>query len=128
MVDDDRDLRASLRRCLALDGGWRFTARPSGENALEKMSGDRPDVVLLDYDLGEGRMSGFEVLKRLRADARMAGVPVVMLTGALGEPVDAEVGLGLGADDFLVKPVAIPILLARLRAVITKAQRGARTS
>lgn len=125
MVDDDADLRRVVRGCFALEGGWRFSSRPSGEEALDWLSDDRPDVILLDYDLGEGKMSGFEFLRKLRAQRGLAGLPVVMLTGALPETTDAAAGLDAGADDFLVKPVSVPTLMARVKAAISKATRGA---
>jgi two-component system OmpR family response regulator len=78
-----------------------------------------PDVVVLDLMLPDG--DGLDICKLLKADPRTAGVPVVMLT-ARGEEFDRVLGLEIGADDYVTKPFNPRELLARIRAVIRRAQ------
>ena len=113
IVDDDRELCAMLLEYLEPEG---FAAETSGGGlaALERLARDPVDLVVLDVMLPE--LSGFEVLRRLRASSR---VPVLMLT-ARGEEVDRVVGLELGADDYLAKPFSPRELVARIRAILRR--------
>ena len=86
----------------------------TGPAALERVGRGGLDLVVLDVMLPE--LSGFEVLRRLRAVSR---VPVIMLT-ARGEEVDRVIGLELGADDYLAKPFSPRELVARVRAVLRR--------
>ncbi|MAS87408.1 MAG: PleD family two-component system response regulator [Micavibrio sp.] len=87
----------------------------SGEEALKKIASDGPDIVLLDVMMPG--MDGFEVCKRIKADSRMAHIPVVMVT-ALTDATDRVKGLEAGADDFLSKPVNDTALMARVRSLV----------
>ena len=86
----------------------------TGPDGLEQLAGSQVDLVILDVMLPQ--LSGFEVLRRIRAISR---VPVIMLT-ARGEEVDRVVGLELGADDYLAKPFSPRELVARIRAVMRR--------
>ena len=86
----------------------------TGPAALERVGRGGLDLIVLDVMLPE--LSGFEVLRRLRAVSR---VPVIMLT-ARGEEVDRVIGLELGADDYLAKPFSPRELVARVRAVLRR--------
>jgi DNA-binding response OmpR family regulator len=90
-----------------------------GREGLDRIRCDRPDLVLLDIMLPG--MSGMDVLRELRNDPRTAGVPVVMLT-ARTEDVDIVVGFQLGADDYVTKPFSMSVLLARVSAVLRRAE------
>ena len=113
IVDDDHELCTMLAEYLGLEG---FTTEiaGTGPRALERLARGPVDLVVLDVMLPE--LSGFEVLRRLRAVSR---VPVVMLT-ARGEEVDRVVGLEMGADDYLAKPFSARELVARIRAVLRR--------
>ncbi len=113
VIDDDRELCAMLAEYLAPEG---FTTRTAGTGkaGLEQLGSASVDLVVLDVMLPE--LSGFEVLRRIRAVSR---VPVIMLT-ARGEEVDRVVGLELGADDYLAKPFSPRELVARIRAVLRR--------
>lgn len=87
----------------------------SGEEALEKIANDGPDIVLLDVMMPG--MDGFEVCKRIKADPRVSHIPVVMVT-ALTDATDRVKGLEAGADDFLSKPVNDVALMARVRSLV----------
>src|SRR4029077_17031353 len=90
-----------------------------GEEALDLAAAEQPDLIVLDLMLP--KLDGFEVCKRIR---EYSLAPVVMLT-ARGEQVDKLRGFEAGADDYLTKPFAPPELLARVRAVLRRAEQGA---
>lgn len=87
----------------------------SGQEALAKVAEGQTDIVLLDVMMPG--MDGFEVCQRLKADARTAHIPVVMIT-ALDQPSDRVRGLSAGADDFLTKPVDDVQLMARVKSLV----------
>src|SRR5690349_5551223 len=113
VIDDDRELCAMLAEYLDPEGFTTLTA-PTGREGLEQLARAAVDLVVLDVMLPE--LSGFEVLRRIRAGSR---VPVIMLT-ARGEEVDRVVGLEMGADDYLPKPFSPRELVARIRAVLRR--------
>ncbi|MDL2210331.1 response regulator transcription factor [Desulfovibrio sp. OttesenSCG-928-O18] len=114
VIDDDERLHERVRDFLELKG---FECRKStgGEGVLADLATFRPDLVLLDVMMpGE---DGFAVLMKIRDVSK---VPVIMLT-ARGEDTDRIIGLELGADDYLPKPFNPRELLARIRAVLRRA-------
>ncbi len=113
VIDDDQSLCAMLVEYLTLEGFVALTAA-AGPAGLEQLGRSPVDLVILDVMLPE--LSGFEVLRRIRALSR---VPVIMLT-ARGEEVDRIVGLEMGADDYLAKPFSPRELIARIRAVLRR--------
>ncbi|HVS77390.1 MAG TPA: response regulator transcription factor [Steroidobacteraceae bacterium] len=113
IVDDDHELCTMLAEYLGPEGFAVETAG-TGSAALERVARGGLDLVVLDVMLPE--LSGFEVLRRLRAANR---IPVIMLT-ARGEEVDRVIGLELGADDYLAKPFSPRELVARIRAVLRR--------
>jgi len=113
VIDDDQDLCAMLAEYLGPEGFSTATAG-TGPQGLELLARAPVDLVVLDVMLPE--LSGFEVLRRIRAGSR---VPVIMLT-ARGEEVDRVVGLEMGADDYLAKPFSPRELVARIRAVLRR--------
>jgi DNA-binding response OmpR family regulator len=113
LVDDDAELCAMLREYLEPEGFGAESAE-NAQSALERLARGGIDLVVLDVMLPG--LSGFEVLRRLRATSR---VPVLMLT-ARGEEIDRVVGLEMGADDYLAKPFSPRELVARIRAVLRR--------
>src|SRR5579863_6791900 len=113
LIDDDRELCVMLSEYLGPEGFLTAMAN-SGPEGLEQLTRGAIDLVVLDVMLPE--LSGFEVLRRIRATSR---VPVIILT-ARGEEVDRVVGLELGADDYLAKPFSPRELVARIRAVLRR--------
>src|SRR5437016_13195338 len=99
IVDDDEELCSMLVEYLGPEGFATETAG-TGPTALERLGRSAVDLVVLDVMLPE--VSGFEVLRRIRAGSQ---VPVIMLT-ARGEEVDRVVELEMGADDYLAKPLS----------------------
>jgi DNA-binding response OmpR family regulator len=113
VIDDDQELCAMLVEYLGPEGFVTSTAA-TGPAGLEELARSPVDLVILDVMLPQ--LSGFEVLRRIRAVSR---VPVIMLT-ARGEEVDRVVGLEMGADDYLAKPFSPRELVARIRAVMRR--------
>lgn len=111
VVDDDEDIRVSLRRALALDGHDAVLAE-NAETALELLRRDEVDAVILDRGLPG--IDGLEACRRIRAAGLDVGVLMVTAMGAVRDRVD---GLDAGADDYIVKPFDVDELLARLRAI-----------
>jgi len=115
VVEDDEDSSAGL--CLALEKeGFRTLVARDGSQALELASRHPP--VLVTLDLLIPKVSGWDVCRELR---RTSAVPIIILSGR-GEPHERIFGLGLGADDYVVKPFDVSELIARVRAVLRRAQ------
>src|SRR6266852_8884636 len=102
--------------------GFQVCEAVDGEEALVQIAERKPDVVLLDWMLP--LVSGIEVCRRIRRAPATRSLPVIMLT-ARGEEGDRVRGLNSGADDYVVKPFSLGELVARLRAVIRRAQPSA---
>src|SRR5260370_12607786 len=112
--DDEAMMRKVVGRGL-IAVGCTVVYAADGEEALARLSEALPDLVISDVTMP--RMDGFELLKRIRSQAATRAVPVILLTGR-DDTEDLVAGMGLGADDYLVKPFALRTLLARLRATI----------
>lgn len=112
VVDDDPRLR---RQCMALleAGGFETLEAGNGRVGLERVKTDQPDLVICDVNMPG--MNGHAALDALRADPATAGTPFIFLT-ANGDMSDLRVGMNLGADDYLVKPVDPDQLLAAVEA------------
>jgi DNA-binding response OmpR family regulator len=118
VVDDEPMIAEVVARYLER-AGYRVLSAADGEEALDVDAVERPDLVVLDVMLP--RLGGLEVMRRLRARAG-GGPPVVLLT-AKGEESDRLSGLRLGADDYVVKPFSAAELVARVDAVLRRAER-----
>ena len=114
VVDDAEDVRAVLERELA-ERGYEVVTAADGERALALVAERRPDAILLDHELPG--LSGLDVLARLRADDRLAAVPVIMLTSER-EPALLLTSLRAGAHDHLRKPFDPAELEARVAAAL----------
>src|SRR5437899_10040010 len=113
IVDDDFELCSLVSEYLAPEG-FRVESVHDGETGLQRALAGNYLMVVLDVMLPG--MSGFDVLRRIRATSRM---PVLLLT-ARGEDVDRIVGLEIGADDYLPKPFNPRELVARIRAILRR--------
>lgn len=115
VVEDEDRIRQFLQRGLTFEG-YRVEAAADGQEALDLARDEPPDLVLLDIMLPG--LDGVEVCRRLRSASE---VPILMLTAK--EAIEDRVaGLDAGADDYLVKPFAFDELLARMRALLRRAQ------
>jgi putative two-component system response regulator len=111
IIDDDEKTR-EIMGLLLQQKGYETVEAESGESALESMKATLPDLVLLDVEMPG--ISGFEVVKRLKSDARTRTIPVIMVTG-LGDRSSRLNALENGAEDYLLKPVDPAELWMRVR-------------
>jgi DNA-binding response OmpR family regulator len=116
LVEDQPDLAASLYEGLE-DAGFEPDHAADGAEALRLVAAATPPFDALVLDIGLPRIDGREVCRRLRAQGYAA--PILMLT-ALGAADDIVEGLDIGSDDYIVKPVEVRVLAARLRAAIRR--------
>lgn len=123
-VDDEQNIRRLLEVNLQR-AGYRVTMARDGQDALEKVSQSRPDLVLLDVMMP--RIDGFEVLRRLKANPGTAGIPVLMLT-AKAQDADIFNGLRSGADFYLTKPFHPTELLMWVKRVLEHTEPAMGTS
>jgi len=120
VIEDEEDLLESLATALRFEGFDVHTA-DNGPAGLERARQHRPDLIVCDIQLPG--LDGFDVLAAVRADPILNMTPFIFLT-ARGEHNDIRRGMGHGADDYLVKPVALADLLSAIRA---RLERFART-
>ena len=120
VVEDEDDIRELVRFHLAKEG-FEVAEAADGEAALKWLQKHTPVLVVLDLMLPV--LSGLEVCKRIKSEPRTDDVPVVMLT-AKGEEADIVIGLELGADDYITKPFSPRVLVALIRAVLRRRERG----
>ncbi len=125
VVDDEQDLCEVLRYNFTKEG-YEVEVAHSAEEAL-KLPIDRYDLLILDVMM-EG-MSGFDMARHIRESRMMPDVPIIFLTAKAAEE-DTLHGFGLGADDYITKPYRLPVVMARVRAVLnrTTANGGEDTS
>jgi PAS domain S-box-containing protein len=109
LADDNTDMREYLQRLLREQ--FEVVAVADGESALENARELRPDLILSDVMMP--RLDGFGLLRAVRADQDLKGIPLILLSARAGEESRVE-GLGAGADDYLVKPFSARELLARV--------------
>ena len=116
IVDDEQHI-IDLARMYLEQEGFQITSATDGQTALKMILNNHPALVVLDLMLPE--MDGWEVCRRVRAES---DVPIVMLT-ARSDDIDKIVGLELGADDYLTKPFNPRELVARIKAILRRADR-----
>jgi two-component system phosphate regulon response regulator PhoB len=116
VVEDDPDISAMLEYTLT-NTGCRVITVSDCQNATRELAGTIPNLILLDWMLPD--MSGIELLRKIRRDARLRDIAVIMLT-ARGEEADRVRGLESGADDYVVKPFSIRELKARVNTHLRK--------
>ena len=120
LVEDDVEL-AGLVAAYLSKRGFEVLHEARGDTAIERIRTEQPDLVVLDLMLPGA--SGLDICRAVRAEL---SIPILMLT-AMGDEVDEIVGLEIGADDYLAKPVRPRLLLARIRSLLRRSQRGGRT-
>lgn len=113
MADDDDNFRTLLGEVLA-EAGYEVAAAENGRQAWELLEAEGADLAVLDVNMPE--LDGFGLLARVRDDARFAGLPVLMMTVRAATP-DQVSGYDAGADDYLPKPFANEVLLARVKVL-----------
>ena len=118
LVEDEKLLRRSLAFNLE-QAGYQVTSASNAEDALEIVKRDPPDLVLLD--IGLPGMDGLEALRKIKTQYTLS---VIFLTARRRE-FDEALGLELGADDYITKPFDLPVLIARIRAVLRRVKNPA---
>jgi DNA-binding response OmpR family regulator len=116
LVVDDEPAVTDLLAYNLRKAGYEILLAPDGREALRQARASSPDLILLDLMIPE--VDGLDVCRELR---KTSTVPIIMLT-ARGEEIDRVVGLELGADDYVSKPFSVRELLARIKAVLRRAQ------
>lgn len=116
VVDDEHDIVELIRYNLTKEG-YAVTTAHSGQEALSAV---KPAMSLVILDVMMPQLDGFETCKRLKSDPGTAHIPVMFLTASISE-VDEVLGLELGADDYIQKPISPRKLVARVKAVIRRA-------
>jgi len=118
VVDDDPEIVRLVRGYLE-QGGYRVFSAYDGETALHILRRERADLVILDLMLPD--RDGWDVTRLVRSDPALQATPIIMLTARV-EDQDKIIGLELGADDYVTKPFNPRELVARVRAVLRRAQ------
>ena len=121
LVAEDEEALGRLLQYNLDKEGYRIALAVDGDEAMLLADEETPDLVVLDWMLP--KLSGIEVCRRLRAGRKTRNVPIIMLT-ARGEETDRVRGLDTGADDYIVKPVSMTELAARIRAVLRRVRPG----
>jgi two-component system response regulator ChvI len=118
LVDDDRNILTSVSIALQAEG---FATRvySDGEAALKALVDNPPELAVLDVKMP--KMDGMELLRRLREKSEL---PVIFLTSK-DEEIDEALGLAMGADDYIAKPFSQRLLIARIRAILRRAEARA---
>jgi two-component system, OmpR family, response regulator ChvI len=117
LVDDDRNILTSLRMVLEAEG-YKTQTYNDGASALDGLTGEPPDLAILDIKMP--RMDGMELLRRLRQRTEL---PVIFLTSK-DEEIDELFGLKMGADDYIAKPFSQRLLVERVKAVLRRSQHA----
>ena len=115
LVVDDNPVSRELIREVLEDTHQRVLEAGNGEEALEKVLQEEPDIILLDIQMPA--LDGYEVLRRIRANPRVAALPVIAVT-AFAMQEDCEKALAVGFDDFVTKPVDIASLRSKIRTLL----------
>jgi DNA-binding NarL/FixJ family response regulator len=117
LADDDAVTRALLAGALH-KAGYAIVEVESGDEAIDAARAELPQLVILEVNLPA--LSGYEVCHQLREDFG-AGLPIILISGERTEPFDRVAGILIGADDYMVKPLAPDELLARVRRLVRSA-------
>jgi CheY-like chemotaxis protein len=107
VVDDEPPILRLMEFILAREGHEMVVA-VNGEEALAKVAEHKPDLILLDIMMP--RIDGYEVVRRLRADAEHAGIPIIMLS-AKAQDADVQKGVDAGVNEYITKPFSPPYLV-----------------
>lgn len=115
IAEDERDILELIIFTLEF-GGYQVVPTSNGEEALEMVYKEEPDLILLDVRMP--RMSGYEVCKRIKSESNIRHIPVVFLS-AKGQEAEVLTGYDMGASDYILKPFAPDHLLERLDHILT---------
>ena len=119
MVVDDEPYIARVIKFKLEQEGYTVISANDGITGLNKIKEEKPDLVLLDVMMPG--MSGYEVCQKIKGDAELAGIPVVILT-AKGQERDREQGFSMGASDYITKPFSPNRLLELVKSIVGEAK------
>lgn len=123
IVDDEPDI-IDLVNIHLTKNGYRVRSFENGATVMEYLKTNLPDLIILDLMLPDS--DGLEICKSLKKDDRFNNVPVIMLT-ARAEEMDRVLGLEIGADDYITKPFSPRELVARVKAVLRRIEKGTKS-
>src|SRR6185503_6131145 len=115
LIVDDTPANVHILQARLAAHGYDIVTASDGEEALAAVPAANPDLILLDVMMP--KMDGFEVCRRLRSDASLPFIPIIMVT-AKSDPKDVVAGLEAGGDEYLTKPVDQPALVARVKSML----------
>ncbi len=115
LIVDDVPANVHILQSRLAAHGYDIVTATDGEAALAAVTETQPDLILLDVMMP--KMDGIEVCRRLRADASLPFIPIIMVT-AKADPKDVVAGLEAGGDEYLTKPVDQPALVARVKSML----------
>jgi two-component system alkaline phosphatase synthesis response regulator PhoP len=119
LVEDEKDIVEFMQYNLEKEG-FDVIVAYDGEEALKKVN-EMPDLIVLDIMLP--KINGFDVCKRIRSNERFEGIPIIILT-AKNTEIDEILGLELGANDYIVKPISPQKLIVRIKANLKKVEKS----
>ncbi|MGE5617449.1 MAG: response regulator [Candidatus Woesearchaeota archaeon] len=112
---DDSVTALTMKQMLLRSNGYRVVTAQDGQEAVAKAESERPDLILMDVVMP--KMTGFEAVQRIRANAATRQIPVIMVT-TRAEPKVIETCYSLGCNDYVNKPVDGAVLLSKVRALV----------
>ena len=119
VVDDEPEISKLVARIFE-KRGYRVNRAGDGAEALSSVQRDRPDLIMLDLNLP--KIDGWEVCRQLKSDPATRTIPIIMLTAAHANVDDAQIGLGLGADEYVAKPFVRAVLLHNVERLLGRPQ------
>ena len=115
VVDDEPEINKLVARIFE-KRGYRVNSALDGAEALASVKRERPDLLILDLNLP--KVDGWEVCRQLKSDPATRSIPIIMLTAAHANVDDAQIGLGLGADEYVAKPFVRAVLLHNVERLL----------
>jgi len=115
VVDDEPEINKLVARIFE-KRGYRVNSALDGAEALAAVKRQRPDLIMLDLNLP--KVDGWEVCRQLKSDPATKAIPIIMLTAAHANVDDAQIGLGLGADEYVAKPFVKAVLLHNVERLL----------
>ena len=115
VVDDEPEINKLIARIFE-KRGYRVNSALDGAEALAAVKRQRPDLIMLDLNLP--KIDGWEVCRQLKSDPATRAIPIIMLTAAHANVDDAQIGLGLGADEYVAKPFVKAVLLHNVERLL----------
>ncbi|MDD5209584.1 MAG: response regulator transcription factor [Elusimicrobiales bacterium] len=123
IVDDDADLLSILKRYLEKDG-FEAVLAADGVKALAAAAAAKPDIIITDVDMPH--MDGFTLCRRVKESKALRNTPLIIMSGKKVSEADIVSGYTFGADDYVTKPISYPILMAKAKTLIRRAESRAK--